>query len=141
MFVEQLHTKTVPFEWDNGVIYYDCRASEMEELPSKIYNISVFILTFALPLLIQTFSYGSIGRKLMRDKCINNKLPLRRNSGQDRNKVKVRNHSSIYGFMAFRLRLSIRLRTRFQYSYLFLKCFAANICSKCLSISILCSQQ
>jgi len=82
-----VHTTTVPFKWNNTT-YYDCRGAEMDEFKSKLYNTSVFVMTFALPLLIQSFAYGSIGRKLMSDQLINNKLPLRRNT-QDRDRVKV----------------------------------------------------
>ncbi|CAG2165244.1 unnamed protein product [Oppiella nova] len=65
-----IHTTTVPFIWNNTT-YYDCRGAEMDGLMSQIYNTSVFMLTFAFPLLIQTFSYFSIGRKLLKDKVIN----------------------------------------------------------------------
>lgn len=61
----------------------------MEGVKEKIYNTFVFVVTFALPLLIQTFSYASIGRELLRDNSINDKLALRRNSGQDRDRAKV----------------------------------------------------
>ncbi|CAG2115829.1 unnamed protein product [Medioppia subpectinata] len=87
-----IHTTTEAFIWNNTT-YYDCRGAEMDELTSKIYNTSVFILTFAFPLLIQTFSYASIGRKLLRDKIINNKLALRRNSGHERDRAKIQNRN------------------------------------------------
>ncbi len=86
-YVSMAHTTTVPFQW-NSITYYDCRSTEMDELTDKIYMTSVFILTFALPLFIQIYCYISIGRKLLRDKLINNKLPLRR-STQDNDRAKV----------------------------------------------------
>ncbi|XP_054157241.1 trissin receptor-like [Oppia nitens] len=81
-------TTTIPFRWNNQT-YYDCRLEGMDYLWEQIYNTSVFILTFAIPLLIQSYSYASIGRKLLKDKVINNRLALRRNSGSDRDKAKI----------------------------------------------------
>ncbi len=85
--IAMVHTTTVSFQWNN-ITYYDCRGAEMDEITSKIYMTSVFILTFALPLLIQIYSYTSIGRKLLRQKLINNELTLRK-STQDTDTAKV----------------------------------------------------
>ena len=73
------NTTTISFQWENET-YYDCRGAELDEHWTKVYTTSIFILTFALPLIIQTYSYGAIGRKLITDRLRNNELPLRRNT-------------------------------------------------------------
>jgi hypothetical protein len=103
-----VHTTTLPFIWDNQT-YYDCRGAEMDEFESKIYNTLLFVLTFALPFVslvllriffillinlfsnfqvIQAFCYLSVGKKLLTEELINNKIRLRK-SIQDQSKTKV----------------------------------------------------
>ena len=62
-------TSTFPFSWENQT-FYDCRA-ELSDQWAKIYMTSNFIITFAIPLIIQVFVYVSIGSQLLKEKQLN----------------------------------------------------------------------
>ena len=74
------NTSTFPFSWENQT-FYDCRV-ELNEEWSKIYTTFSFIITFAIPLIIQLFAYVSIGNKLIQEKTSNDKSHLRKSVQQ-----------------------------------------------------------
>lgn len=77
-------TSTFPFSWENQT-FYDCRA-ELSDQWAKIYMASNFIITFAIPLIIQVFVYVSIGSQLLKEK----QLSLRKSIQQsDTRKVSL----------------------------------------------------
>jgi hypothetical protein len=59
------YTRAVPFNY-SGLALYDCREEWEGELNSRIYTISIFIITFILPFISLCFLYGSIGIKIFK---------------------------------------------------------------------------
>ncbi|XP_054156931.1 substance-P receptor-like isoform X2 [Oppia nitens] len=75
-----------PFEWANST-YYDCKETWTLET-ARAFTLGIFIITFALPILILTFAYGSVGLKMLRHTTPGN-ADLVRDEAQHSAKLKV----------------------------------------------------
>ncbi|KAI1291842.1 putative G-protein coupled receptor 83 [Halotydeus destructor] len=62
--VQLIHSKAEKMMYGNNTIYYDCREIWPDDASEKIYTMTVFIITFALPMIILTYTYASIGYKM-----------------------------------------------------------------------------
>ncbi|XP_022250305.1 probable G-protein coupled receptor 83 [Limulus polyphemus] len=60
--VQLIQSRAEKFRWA-GEDYYECQETWDEE-SGKIYTVTVFIVTFVLPLVVMTFTYSSIGWKM-----------------------------------------------------------------------------
>lgn len=60
------NTSVVPFNYDNQTYYYCENWVGVAERDMQIYVTLSFVLTFLLPIIFLTISYGAIGRRLMR---------------------------------------------------------------------------
>lgn len=80
---------TISFEWDNQT-YVDCR-SNSEPTAMAMFSISAFAVNFVVPLLIQTYCYASIGRRIResRKTIADSGQRFRRSSSIDEERVKV----------------------------------------------------
>lgn len=79
--------KTLPFGW-GGQTYYDCRPPTWSPFSQKIYQSLFFLFGFVIPFLFQSFSYGSISKKLLTEKMVDGiRMPLRKNKERDTAKV------------------------------------------------------
>lgn len=81
-----LEIRILQFDW-GGESYYDCRAPKWSRLESQIFQSLFFLFAFVLPFMFQTFSYGSITRRLLKDKQMNNQMALRRTKETNNTKV------------------------------------------------------
>jgi hypothetical protein len=92
--VAVFHTKAVLFSYKNQT-YYDCRQDVgWSDEDIKIYTVFSFVLTFVLPMIFLFFSYGAIGRRLLKCPFLNSPLGThfdKRNS-EFINKMKVYKH-------------------------------------------------
>jgi len=78
-----------PFRWGNQTLY-DCKETWSPE-SGKIYTCLVFVITFALPMTILTFAYGSVALKMFRHSAPGN-ADLARDEAQHNAKIKVNKH-------------------------------------------------
>jgi predicted membrane protein len=84
------YTRAVPFNY-SGLALYDCREEWEGQLNSRIYTITIFIITFIIPFTALTFLYGSIGIKTFKKKPPGETL-FSKESVRYRRKIKVLYH-------------------------------------------------
>jgi hypothetical protein len=75
-----------PFEWGNKTLY-DCKETWSPEA-GRIFTCAIFVITFALPMTILTFAYGSVALKMFRHSAPGN-ADLARDEAQHNAKMKV----------------------------------------------------
>lgn len=93
--VQLLFTKVVPFPFGSQTLY-DCREN-MPESFAKFYTIFLFLFTFAIPLLILTYVYTTIGYQVWRHVAPGNPNTSRdHNNNMTRKKVTLQNYKYIY---------------------------------------------
>lgn len=80
------NTKATPFLIANET-NYDCK--EISSDHSQFFTIIIFIITFALPMTILSFTYASIGVKIFRHSAPGN-VDVVRDRNQHASKVKVK---------------------------------------------------
>lgn len=85
-FVIWYNSAAVPFQFGNET-YYECKESWSEE-SGKMYTSVIFVITFALPMLILTYVYGSVAWKMLRHSAPGNADPAR-DEAQQQAKIKV----------------------------------------------------
>jgi len=62
-----VHSKAEKVPYGNGTTYYyDCHEVWPNETTEQIYTMVIFIITFALPMIILTYTYASIGWKMFK---------------------------------------------------------------------------
>lgn len=64
--VQLLHSEAIETAYGNGTTYFDCREVWPDEYSEKMYTMAIFIITFALPMIILTYTYASIGWKMFK---------------------------------------------------------------------------
>lgn len=75
-----------PFQLGNDT-YYDCKETWTEE-SGRTYTLAIFTITFALPMIILTYVYGSVAWKMFRHSTPGN-ADAARDEAQHIAKVKV----------------------------------------------------
>ena len=81
-----MNTKVEDFKWNNES-YVDCRPT-FDPQTIKYYSLSVFAVTFVVPLFIQSYSYASIARRLL-GKSGDTNVNLRKSNSGDEDRAKV----------------------------------------------------
>ncbi|XP_054157023.1 RYamide receptor-like [Oppia nitens] len=71
----------------NNETYYDCRETWTEQ-GKRTYTLNIFMITFALPLLVLSYVYGAVGYKMIRHSMPGN-ADAARDEAQHLAKVKV----------------------------------------------------
>ena len=84
--VSYFNSEAEPFEWGNQTLC-DCKETWGPEA-AKMFTLLVFVITFALPISILTFAYGSVGLKMFRHTTPGN-ADLVRDEAQHNAKIKV----------------------------------------------------
>ncbi|CAG2104837.1 unnamed protein product, partial [Medioppia subpectinata] len=75
-----------PFQFANKTLY-DCKETWSIET-ARTFTLVIFIITFALPIVVLTFAYGSVGMKMLRHTIPGN-ADLVRDEAQNSAKIKV----------------------------------------------------
>ncbi|RWS30812.1 putative G-protein coupled receptor 83-like protein, partial [Leptotrombidium deliense] len=74
--VQLIHSKAEEIVYKN-VSYYDCHEVWPNQFIEKLYTMAIFVITFALPMLVLSFTYASIGWKMFRHTSPGNADALR----------------------------------------------------------------
>ena len=75
-----------PFNWGNQT-YYDCKET-WEQSTGQIYTCLIFTITFALPMIILSYVYGSVAYKVFHHSAPGHSNPIR-DYQQQQAKIKV----------------------------------------------------
>ncbi|CAG2178488.1 unnamed protein product, partial [Oppiella nova] len=75
-----------PFQFANKTLY-DCKETWSMDT-ARTFTLAIFIITFALPILVLTYAYGSVGLKMLRHTIPGN-ADLVRDEAQNSAKIKV----------------------------------------------------
>ena len=89
-----MNIMTMEFVWENKT-FMDCRSHYSNPTAVQLFSISAFFVNFVIPLIIQTYCYASIGKRITEKNVHKTGELLRRSSSVDEERDRVC-HTVIY---------------------------------------------